>query len=264
MINKLTSALLTLAVLSALCGPASAGIFSEAESARLKKSSPGTFSAKEQALLNKAQGSAFIRESLGGSYGIELSGTYWKLSDDSFKGQSDLCAAYGGFCTGEKNDQGSIGAGASLFWETGAQARLGFSLGYNALPSGEYKMKLLSSQYSYKNSAYAIPFSFYVKVRQAEKINAFAGVSVDYLKAKVVRQIGVNKKTFTDSKLAPGISIGAEIFPHDSVSVLFGLKYILGGEIAKLKASDGTKLGFKYDYAGLRINLAARYYFGRP
>lgn len=265
MSKKIVLAGLFLAAFAALSGRAAAGIFSEEEAAKLNKSSKGAFSDEEAALLNKKPQSS-SGNSFTGTAGIELSGAYWKLSDDTFKEYKETYCA-----TSQcKSDQSSIGAGVAVFFEAGSKIKFGGSLGYNILPSGNYKRIRPTSTRTFENSAYSVPAALYAKMRQSDKVNLFAGVGVDYIKAKVqhkfVSTVTAYKVDYTDSKLVPGVSIGAEIFPAGKMSVLFGLKYMFSGKINGFEDKDGNKLSdiytFDYNFSGLRINAAARYYFG--
>lgn len=284
MSKKIILAGLFLAAFAALSGRASAGIFSEEEAAKLNKSAKGAFSDEEAALLNKKpKGAAASYGSQGGNFGIELTGTYWSLGDSSFKEQckDGTCLDWS---DAGKSDQGSIGFGAALFWETGSDIRGGLSLGYNILPSGEYKVTTPfnwgapntgTETETWENSAYSIPATLYFKIRQSEKMNLTGGVSVDYIFAKVkytdstVWDPGAffsnttSKKEYTGKRLVPGASLGVEMFPVKNISILAGLKYMFFGSVTNFENKDGDPVWlYRYSYSGLRVNVAARYYFG--
>ena len=283
MSKKIIVAGLLLSAFAVLSGRASAGIFSEEEAAKLNKSAKGAFSEEEAALLNKKPQSAPSYGAQGGNFGIELSGAYWSLGDSSFE---EVCND--GTCmdwpdTG-KSDQGSIGIGAALFWETGSDIRGGLSLGYSILPTGEYKKTTAlnwgapntgTETDTWENSAYSIPLTLYFKIRQSEKMNLTGGVSVDYIHAKVKKTditvwdpgatMGNSsvKKEYTGKRLVPGASLGVEMFPVKNISVLAGLKYMFFGSVTNFEDKDGDPVWlYRYSFSGLRVNLAARYYFG--
>lgn len=265
MTKKILTAALLLAAFSVLPRGARAGVFSEEEKARLNKSSDSIFSKEEMSRMGKAPESS-VKRAVGGSYGVELSGAYWKLGDSALK---DLKAAFAGPCASfdcrYKNDQGAIGAGAAIFWETGAEARFGVSAGYSLLPSGELHFDVPSASFSevWKDSAYSLPVTLYVKMPQSDSVSLVAGASAEYIKAKVELTDNAGDKTeYTAGKIVPGASAGFEMFPAENVSVMLGLKYLFGGKIEDLEDKDGNKLDLTYDFSGLRAVFAVRCYFG--
>jgi len=306
MLKKIVLAALFLGAFTALSGRASAGAFTEEEKALLNKSSQGAFDAEEATrlkkkseasfsedeskLLNKSAAGAFSEEeaallnkkpqkaatrrnnSRGGNMGIELSGAYWSLSDDSF---DEMCLDGDCVDTGaapEKSDQGSIGIGAALFFEGGSDTKAGFSLGYNILPSGKYTETtsggFWSQKETWENSAYSIPATLYFKIRQSEQINITGGLSVDYIKAEVRYKnerswAATTKATYTGKRLVPGVSLGAEMFPVKNISLMLGLKYMFFGSVTNFEnKNDDPVYMYRYSFSGLHINAAARYYFG--
>lgn len=260
--------------------------FNEDESKLLNKSAAGAFSSEEAALLNKKPRSAAAKRygSQSGKMGVELTGTYWSLGDGSFEERCFDGTCNGTGADGGKSDQGSIGLGAALFFEGGDDTKAGFSLGYTILPSGEY-IKNTAFNYggsftgtekeTWENSAYSIPATLYFKIRQSEQINITGGFSVDYIFAKVkytdntvwnplaLQSDTTDKSEYTGKRLVPGASLGVEIFPVKNISVLVGLKYMFFGSVTNFtNKNDDPVYTYRYSYSGLRINVAARCYFG--
>ena len=147
-----------------------------------------------------------------------------------------------------------------------------------------------------ENKASVIPLEIYGKYKK-EKLNITGGLGLNYFIMKTemsgADSSGLIKGDFKKNKIVPNISVGGEYFIGENFSLGLNLKYLFSGRIEDFRGnitgvtekqrlvmiydppygryltsqgvstplSAGDML-FGYDMSGLRINLAARYYFG--
>lgn len=177
--------------------------------------------------------------------------------------------------------------GASLGYGKAAPAEYSYRYDDAATPANSYSAK-------FENTAYAAPFSLYAKFKKG-KTNLFGGAGLDYISTKLKADVAgaaAESGSFEDNKLIPNVSAGGEYFVAKNFSVGLNLKYLFAGKMDNFRGNYSTASGkqklimatdpygeymdfipesqalssgqrrFKYDFSGLRINLAARYYFG--
>ena len=179
--------------------------------------------------------------------------------------------------------------GASLGF--GKSASIKYSSAYtdSLVPADSWSNKL-------ENTAYNIPFEFYARWKK-EKIAFSGGLGLNYFvmktEIKTSDSSGDYSGDFDKNKIVPHVSLGGEYFVKENFSLGLNLKYLFSGKVDDFRGdftgvsgeqklimaydppygryldmvpssqalSSGDKL-FGYDMSGLRINLAANYYFG--
>lgn len=152
---------------------------------------------------------------------------------------------------------------------------------------------------SAENSATSIPVSVYLRKPFSDgKVSVTGGAGMEFIKAETKFQFhdpadSLNG-TFKDNKVAPFIHIGGEYHVHPQFSIGLNLKYLFSAEMddfkgtptstylnpgeAKLVMINDSPFGefldatdnpsasgqrpYKVDFGGLRIGIAARFYFG--
>jgi hypothetical protein len=235
------------------------------------------------------------------NWGVEVSGAAWEMDAEDFKTSGNSVMDYArtvGNSSSYRITQGTLGGQASFFLEGKSALRFGASLGYGVMPDVSYREHWENSPIedvieNWENKTSYIPLDAYIKYRsEGSKIGFFAGAGADYIMASTkwnffdsISGDSANG-TFKQKKLVPHVQGGSELFFSDSVSVSLGVKYLFSAVLDNLRGNvvaNGASMGefqmmmdddghgywidlggskpFKYDYSGLRTNLALRVYF---
>ncbi len=224
--------------------------------------------------------------------GMEFSGAVWTMDGADFGKDKawQKASMFPGDTASFKIKRDKIGGAISVFTESEKRFGFGTSLGYGLMPQVSYKVDFGGTGYTLTNKTSCIPLEVYLKFRpEYGEYRLFAGVGADYIMAKTDAVSTLSylygKDSFTQNKIVPHVSAGGEWFVNKSLSINAGAKYFFFGVLDKLRNhkerlvmaedADGEHLRiraasgplasderpFKYDFSGLRFNIALRLYF---
>ena len=224
--------------------------------------------------------------------GMEISGAVWSMDGADFGKDKAWQKTFisPGDAVSLKIKRDKIGGAISVFTESEKRFGFGASLGYGLMPQVSYKVDFGGTGYTLTNKTSCIPLDVYLKFRpEYGEYRLFAGVGADYIMAKTDAVSTLSylygKDSFTQNKIVPHVSAGGEWFVNKSLSINAGVKYVFFGVLDKLRNhkerlvmvedADGEYLyiraasgplapderPFKYDFSGLRFNIALRLYF---
>ena len=136
-------------------------------------------------------------------------------------------------------------------WELANEAsRVGVKLGFDIYGKNKYSQPGLEAV----DNTFALPLSIYYK-KTNETWSWFAGIGATWIKTKAeVRATGYVPASFSNSKIFPHLTTGAEYRFNESFAIGFDLKYNVN---AKITIEDL----YVSDRSGFGAAITVRYYF---
>ncbi|KAF0127322.1 MAG: hypothetical protein FD189_389 [Elusimicrobia bacterium] len=182
-------------------------------------------------------------------------------------------------------DDWSIGASLGF----GVPAGVKYAMAYTdkLFPAASWTMK-------WEGTAWNVPFLLYA-ARRTEKLAWFGGLGVNYhvmdTRGSINYSSGGEWFVSEKTKFIPQAALGGEYFVGENFSLGLNLKYLFAGKVEDFRGSTsslgksklimdkdaygeyitiipasqaltGSQRPFGYDMSGLRIAVAAKYYFG--
>lgn len=271
---------------------------------------------KNKMIVFAALGLLFAGSAAQARWGLDFAASPWKMDVKDLETSN---ATYNKAVTNANTtligfhstiDQESLSGVASFFVEGDSKARLGFSLGYGAMPTVSFKLhKIMTAAYndtSLETRTTYVPADLYLKFgSKSGKSSFLLGGGGDFIMVsneyRFTNSAGSTNEeaTFTQKKVVPHAQAGFEFFLAKWLSFGVNAKYVFSGVLDKMEGNlksngvdagkkklvmvndgpggiNGVKLGYRstsftftgqqrpyrYDYSGLRVNLAMRLYFG--